>query len=297
MQTTPLPRARPPAIVALAALALAGSVHAEMLVDTALGLTYDTNVSRAELADDIRPDGALDARGGVLWRMPVGDADAAIELGLGARGAAYDRHPRLSYAAGEAEVAYWHKLGLGLTAPRLRVAARLAREDFREDTRDSSVVDLRAELARRVSERLDLSLGYLRDQRFAQHDDVLVPGISGAVWDVTGHTGYVHGAYALTERWQLDGGYSFRRGDVVSTTHRNLAVFLASDAIGPTDAFGPGFFDYRLRGTTQVGNAAASYALGDRASLNLGYAYAFTRAAQGLQYQNHVVNASWAYRY
>jgi hypothetical protein len=38
-------------------------------------------------------------------------------------------------------------------------------------------------------------------------------------------------------------------------------------------------------------------ALGDRASLNVGYAYGFTRAAQGLQYQNHIVNAAWAWRY
>ena len=114
---------------------------------------------------------------------------------------------------------------------------------------------------------------------------------------MAGHAGYVQAAYTLTDRWQLDSGYSFRRGDVVSSTHRNLPIFLASDAIGPTDAFGPDFFDYRLRGTTQVGNAAASYALGDRASLNVGYAYGFTRAAQGLQYQNHIVSAAWAYRY
>ncbi len=96
---------------------------------------------------------------------------------------------------------------------------------------------------------------------------------------------------------QLETGYAWRRGDVVATTHPNLAIFLASDAIGDTGAFGPDFYDYRLRGTTQTGNGTLSYALDDRSSVNLGYAYAFTRAAQNLQYPIHSVSASWVYRY
>ena len=290
-------RLAPAALSALAALAPTAGAGAELVVDTAIAVTWDSNVSRAQLADDIRADAHLDARGDLAWRLPVGDTDDAVQLALGARGGRFDRHPRLSYAAADAEVAYWRKVGLGLMAPWLRVSARASVEDYREDTRDSRVLVLRAETGRRFSERVDASIGYLYDRRYARHDEVLVPGISGAVWDVAGHTGYVWAAYALTDRWQLDGGYSFRRGDVVSSTHRNLPIFLASDAIGPTDAFGPDFFDYRLRGTTQVSNAAASYALGDRASLNVGYAYGFTRAAQGLQYQNHIVSAAWAYRY
>jgi len=291
---TPLARA---ALSALGALAPTWGAGAELAVDTTIAITWDSNVSRAQLADDIRADGRIDARSDLTWRLPVGDTDDAVQLALGARGGRFDRHPRLSYAAADAEVAYWHKPGLGLMAPWLRVSARASAEDYREDTRDSRVLVLRAETGRRFSGRLDASIGYLYDRRYARHDDVLVPGISGAVFDIAGHTGYVQAAYALTDRWQLDCGYSFRRGDVVSTTHRNLAIFLASDAIGPTGAFGPEFFDYRLRGTTQVGNAAASYALGDRASLNLGYAYGLTRAAQGLEYQNHIVSAAWAYRY
>src|SRR5690348_1830667 len=79
--------ARLPAIAAAAALGLPCGVRAELIVDTAVGLAYDTNVSRAELADDIRPDGALHAHGGVAWRIPVGDADASLQLGVALRGA------------------------------------------------------------------------------------------------------------------------------------------------------------------------------------------------------------------
>jgi hypothetical protein len=126
---------------------------------------------------------------------------------------------------------------------------------------------------------------------------VLVPGISGAVWDVAGHTGFVRAGHAFSDRWQLDAGYAYRRGDVVATTHRSAAIFLASDAIGPTSAFGPGFFDYRLRGTTQTGDGTLSYALDDRSALSFSGSYVFTRAAQGLTYQNFRVGSAWIYRY
>jgi hypothetical protein len=267
--------------------------RAEVVVDAAAGVLHDSNTGRAQLRDDIRADTAVDARAGMAWRQPAGDVDATVELGVAVRGARYHRHPRLSFAALDLQGGWWRKLGLGRDAPWVRVSLRASREDHREDTRDATLADLRVEIGRRLSGQLDASAGYLRDRRFARHDESLVPGISGAVWDVSGHTAFARASYATSERLQLDGGYAWRRGDVVSTSHRNLAIFRASDAIGPTAAFGPDFFDYRLRGTTQIGTAGASYALDDRSSLNLGYVMAYTRAAQGLDYRNHVVSASW----
>ena len=150
---------------------------------------------------------------------------------------------------------------------------------------------------KRWSAEIDASIGYAFDRRYAQHDDPVVAGISGAVWDVRGHTGFVRAGYAPNDRWQLDIAYALRRGDVVATTHPYYAIFMASGAIAASHAFGPNFFDYRLRGTTQTGNGTLSYALDDRSSLNFAYAYAFTRAAQDLEYRNHLISASWVYRY
>ena len=182
------------------------------------------------------------------------------------RGAQYFRHPRLSFAAVDGEVAYWRKFGLGREAPWVRASVRGAVEDYRDNTRDSSVLDLRLEVGRRFSERLDGAIGYLHDRRFARYDTVLVPGISGAVWDVrairvTRGSAMRHRAMAARRRLRMA---PRRRGvhDAPEPT-----IFLASDAIGPTSAFGPDFFDYRLPGTTQVGNLGASYALDDRSSL------------------------------
>ena len=298
----PCPTALPPVSIAPLALALAlalwtGACAAmETSFDATVEAAYDTNVTRAQLRDDIRADRYVAANGALTLRWPVGDRDA-VSLGAGLRAAQYARFTRLSHVAAEATVAWQRKLGLGLTAPWIGVSALAAHESYRETLRTSDRIEARVMTGKRFDERLDGSVGYVYDRRYAHHDDVLVPGISGAVWDVAGHTAFARAGYALSEAWQLEGAYSWRRGDVVSTTHRNLAIFLASDAIGDSRAFGPDFFDYRLRGTTQAGSGTLSYAVGDRASLNLTYAYAFTRAAQGLEYQGHTVSASWAYRY
>jgi hypothetical protein len=284
-----------PTALALAACA-AGARAAERSFDAGVDAVYDTNVTRAQLRDDIRADGYVTGNGAATLRWPLGDYDA-VSLSGGLRGAQYVRFPRLSYVALEAAAAWERKLGLGLTAPWISASVFAAHESYRETARDSDRIAVSLAAGRRFSERLDASLGYTYDRRYAHHDDVLVPGISGAVWDVAGHAGFARLGYALTDRWQVDGGYAYRRGDVVSTTHRNLAIFLASDAIAESHAFGPEFYDYRLRGTTQTGHASLSYALGERAALGFTYAYAFTRATQGLEYQGHVVSAAWIYRY
>jgi hypothetical protein len=274
----------------------AAAIAAETGGEATVAAAYDSNVTRAQLRDDIRADSHVEATGTVTLRWPVGDADAAT-LGAGLRGAQYLRYERLSYAALEASAGWQRKLGLGLTAPWIAASALIAHEAYRETARDSDRLAVQLTVGQRFSERLDASLGYVYDRRYARHDDVLVPGISGAVWDLVGNSVFARAGYAATDRWQLQAGYAWRRGDVVATTHRGVAIFLASDAIAESDAFGAEFYDYRLRGTTQSADAGASYALGDHAALDFTYAYAHTSAAQGLHYQNHVIGAAWTYRY
>jgi hypothetical protein len=264
--------------------------------DAGAEIAHDSNVTRGELSQDVLGDAYADAHAGWTWRRDLGDFDA-LDTGVAVRGAQYARYTRLSYAAVDGTLAWHRKLGTGLTAPWIAASATASYEDYREDIRDSGRIELRAEMGRRWSEALDVSAGYAFDRRYAQHDAPVVPGISGAVWDLQGNTVFARMGYAWSDRWLADVGYSVRRGDVVATTHRNLPIFLASDAIAESHAFGPGFFDYRLRGTTHTGSGTLSYALDDRSSVNLVYAYALTRAAQGLEYRSNLVSAAWAYRY
>jgi hypothetical protein len=277
-------------------LAHAGRDARAQTFDAGAEIAHDSNVTRGQRAEDVLADSYADAHAGWTWRTQATDFDA-LSAGVAVRGGQYVRYPRLSYAAVDGTLAWQRKLGVGLTEPWIAASATASYENYREDIRDSGRLELRLEAGRRWSEALDASIGYVFDRRYAQHDEPVVPGISGKVWDLMGNAAFARMGYALSERWLVDLGYNVRRGDVVSTTHRNLAIFLASDAIAQSTAFGPYFFDYRLRGTTQTGSGTLSYALGDRSSLNLLYAYALTRAAQGFEYRNNVVSAAWVYRY
>lgn len=282
---------------AAASIAAAAPCRAvETSFDAGVEAAYDGNVTRGALRDDIRTDGYVAANGSATLRWPAGEAEA-VWLSAGLRAAEYLHFTRLSFAGAEAAAGWQRKLGLGLTAPWVAASVTLAHESYRETLRDSDRLALFLSVGQRFSERLDGSLGYAYDRRYAHHDDVVVPGISGAVWDVAGHTGSARLGYALDDRWQLDGSYAYRHGDVVATTHPYLTIFVASDAIGRSQAFGPDFFDYRLPGTTQTGSATLSYALGDRSALDFTYAYAFTRAVQHFEYRGELLSATWSYRY
>ena len=124
-----------------------------------------------------------------------------------------------------------------------------------------------------------------------------MPGISGKVFDLAGQGVDVRAGYAFTDDWYVDARAGVRRGDVESTSQRNSQIFRASSAITNDPVWGdPSLFAYRLRGTTWTGAVTASYAVSDRSSLDVAYRYAFTRAAQGLEYTTNTVYLTYNYR-
>ena len=156
---------------------------------------------------------------------------------------------------------YRRKFALGLTAPYGLIAAFVSHDDYRVDVRDSNRLDLRMELGRRFSESLDVAAGLTYDRRNGKTNVPIVPGISGAIFDLRGYGAFVRAEYALDERWLVGGRLGVRRGDVESTSQRSRAVFLASDAIADDPAFeDPLLFGYRLRGTTTSLGFTLSYA-------------------------------------
>ena len=87
------------------------------------------------------------------------------------------------------------------------------------------------------------------------------------------------------------------RGDVVATTRPDFDIFVVSDAIAADPTFGPDFFAYRLRGTTDTAKLSASWALDERSSLNVVYVEERTDAAGGIYYRSHSANLVYAWRY
>jgi hypothetical protein len=270
--------------------------NAEWLFDADVGLAYDDNVNRAFAASDIRADSsiALSAAGG--WFMALSGSDG-LTLTADARGERFDRFDGLGFVSLGGTALYRHKLGLGFAAPWLLFSASAAHDNYRSDIRDSSRVQLRAELGKRFTEAFDAAFGARAERRYARNEEAVVPGISGKVFDLRARSIYARAGYAVNDRLLLGLDVSARRGDVVATTRRDFQIFVVSDAIAPDPTFGPDFFAYRLRGTTDAAKLTASWALDDRSSVNFAYVDERTDAAGGVVYRSHAASLVFAWHY
>ena len=277
-------------------LCMTGSARAEWFYDVRAGGLYDDNLTRAQQAADVRGDGAATLAASAGWFHAASGADG-VSLSLEANSEAYGRFHGLNLISIGAGAGYRHKFGLGYAAPWASVALLAAHDDYRGDIRDSNRLEARFEAGRRLTEDFDASFGVISDRRFASNDSPVVPGISGKVFDLRGQSLFARAAYDITERLQLGGRVSVRRGDVESTTRQNLAIFLASDAIAADPTFGSDFYAYRLRGTTKTAHVSLSWALSDRSSLNFSYAVARTNAYDDLDYRSRIGTILLAFRY
>jgi hypothetical protein len=269
----------------------------EWLVDADAGAIFDSNLTRAASAPDIRPDWAatVDASVGQFFALSGNDG---LTLAVNVRGEAYDRYKGLNLAAIGASARYRHKFGLGREAPLASIVANGLYGDYQSDIRSGARFDLRAELEQRFAESIDAIVGVGYDRRFGPDGEAVVPGISGEVFSLTGQSAYLQISYDIDERWLLSVNGAIRRGDVESTSQQGLAVFLASSAIAQDPAFNdPNLFAYRLRGTTSTLGANSSFAFNDRASLNIQYAYAITDSPQNLKYRNYVTGLVYAHHF
>ena len=275
------------AALAVALLAACAPARAEWLYDLRVGASFDDNLSRAQRASDVRSDAAATAAASAGWFQALSGADG-VTLSLEAAAESYARFHALNLVSLGGRADYRHKFGLGYAAPWIAIAVGAAHDDFRARIRDSDRLDASVEFGRRFTETFDASLGTALDRRIARNDHPVVPGVSGKPFDLRGQSAFARAAFDVDERLEIGARLALRRGDVESTTRRNLEIFEASDAIAADPAFGPDFYAYRLRGTTMSGAASLSWALSDHKSLNFGYAVARTRSYDGLAYTNRI---------
>ena len=281
---------------ALLLSATSAAADGEWLLDLDAGIRFDNNLTRAQSEPDIRADGAatLAASAGSFFALSGNDA---LTVALDARAEAYHRFHGLNLVGIGGSALYRHKFGLGYTAPWLTLAGSAAYDDYQQDLRTGARWAVRAELGQRFNERFDAAIGGMLERRYAQHDEPVVPGVSGKVFDLDGQSVYLRAGYAVTDSLLLGAKLSVRRGDVESTSRRNLEIFEASSAIAADPTFGNDFFAYRLRGTTGTVMLTGSWALDQRSSLNLIFADERTRSYEDLHYRSYDLALSYAYRY
>ena len=284
------------ALALLAALAVT-SARAEWEAGATAGVSYDNNLTRAQDAVDKRAAASVTANANASYFHPFAASDSATFI-ANAGVEIFDRYSGLANASVGGTATYRHKFGVGPLVPWVSTSVHLAYEGYRESLRTSTFVDARAEAGTRASEELDVSAAVYYERRYDNHGESIVPGISGKVFDLAGQGLDARAGYAMNDALYFDFKAGVRRGDVESTSQRSLQIFLASSAITDDPVWGdPELYAYRLRGTTYTGALTASYALSNRSSLDLAYQYAFTRAAQGLEYATNTVSLTFVYRH
>jgi hypothetical protein len=265
--------------------------------DVALGASHHSNLTRAQEPRDRRADVAIETSvtAGSFFALSGYDG---VTLALDLRADRHDRFRGLDVVAAGASASYRRKVGLGLAAPYVAVSVAVAREEYEVDVRDSSRLELRAEVGRRLDERTELAAGVGYDLRDGDTDTPIVPGFSGAIFDLRGVTGYARAEFAPRAPWALLLRAAVRRGDVESTSQRGEQVFLASDAIAEDPAFDdPLLIGYRLRATTWSLGAGINYALGPSSAIDVSLLREDTRASHGLRYVAHIVAAAFVHRF
>jgi len=276
---------------------LGAPAHAEWEIGATAGAFYDDNLTRAQDSVDKRAAGAGTACLNGTNFISLTGSDA-VTFTVNGRGEAFERYSGLSNVVIGGTAAYRHKFGLGYTAPWVSLTVGASFDDYREDLRTSTRLDLRAATGTRFTEHFDASAGIYYERRYDNHGESIVPGISGHVFDLAGQGAYVRGGYAPTNALYFDAKAGVRRGDVESTSQRSLQIFLASSAIANDPVWGdPALFAYRLSGTTWSGALTSSYALSDQSSLDAEYHYEFTRAAQGLEYTSNRITVFFVHRF
>jgi hypothetical protein len=298
-RSTSLARSLPRWIAVAAAVLGAASMpaDAEWFVDADAGAIYDSNLTRAPSGPDIRSGWALaaDASVGQFFAL---SGDDGLTLTVNVRGEANDRYTGLNMAGIGASARYRHKFGLGREAPSASLVVNSLYGDYRSAVRDGARFDVRGEWEQHLTESIDLVAGIAYDRRYGPKGEAIVPGYSGEVFSLIGRSAYFQLGYTIDDRWLLGLNGAVRRGDVESTSQQGLAVFLASSAIAEDPAFNdPELYAYRLRGTTRTLGATSSYALGDQASLNIQYTYAFTDSPQNLKYRSHIAGIVYVHRF
>jgi hypothetical protein len=265
--------------------------------EVGIELRYDDNITRAQLDWDIKRDTALVISAAKGTRYQLTD-NSKVSLTATLSGAAYRRYDGLDNLNAGLALAYRWKPGLGPYVPEVHVLATAARLEFRDAARDGWLYGGEFGITKRLSDRAGLQMVYQVEQR--RSDNVaqrLVPTIAANVFDLNSRSLRLGADYALSADYVLAGAYTIRDGDIVSTTLRNMPIFLASSAIAMDPVFGPDRVAYTMKALTRGLSLGVSRLIGGQTSLTLGYEHLNSRADGGISYRANQVRAVYLHQY
>ncbi len=243
--------------------------HEEQGGDVDLDVTtfYDSNVTLAELDDDIADDAGIEAS--FTWsRAEEGLQGSATGWSIGVRGTKFDEFSDLDQVELEAGAKYIAQFRRGFSAPVYEFSLDAKLIDSVSAIRDGWQVEVGALMTRRLTDRLVGRFGARVSHREANDFDA---------FDNDRVNLFVNSDLSTSARNVLYGTYILSLGDVVSTAVPTLKIVNAAEVIEPDDAFGgipANRFAYRLDAEVHIVTVGWNHSLGPSSSLDL--------SAQGL---------------
>lgn len=276
----------------------------EWLADADISFSAEDNINRAIFAQEERSDQYWN--GSVsLGRFYHFSGFTRMDISAQFDGRIHHKYSRLNQATPGLRLGIRHKLGLGPYQPWIKGFVSSGHIFSRSKIRQGFLTHAGISLGKRLNERVDFELSYGFDYRESRDKNTiprqrlleagLDPELSSSVYDLTGHSAGLQFNIAITEQLLMNLGYTFRRGDIVSTNSSSFAPRLerVADAIANDDAF-PGWA-YRADGISNTYSVNASYALMQgQALINLNYQH-IAAHAKSFTYRNNVFRINFIY--
>ncbi|CAN5624013.1 hypothetical protein BH20VER1_BH20VER1_17870 [soil metagenome] len=263
------------------ALAATQAASADLIREVRAEVVYDDNVSNSNRAADQRDDFSFAALGQVGW---FGELARNLRLSLTVDGEAqvFADYSDFDHVLLGATGSLRYRIGLGAMAPFVRVEASGGYANFRQDQQDGGRYRAGLTIGKRVLEQFALEGSYF-------YEDI---GGSARLFDRCSHILVANARLDLTAQTQVNFGYEFRDGAVISYAVRPRPdIVPLVNTQGPVDTFGPGYEAYNFDAITHTLGIGVSQALTQTVSLNFRYEWQHTSRAH-LTYTGNVLRLS-----
>jgi hypothetical protein len=282
---------------------IAGAEWVDTIIDAEVTTQYDDNINRSFFSGSIKKDDFMFVPAASFGRIYQLADFTRLNATANVKGNIHVDFDRLNEIFGGATLSVSHKFGVGPAKPWLRVYGSGGYLEVTEETtdlRDGWLLDTGITLGKRLTERIDVEVGYNFDYRNGEDAPSIRPEqvSSGKVFDQDGHTGSVLSNVLLTNSLLLSLGYSFRHGDITSTCDGATIDGIVDkiDAVARDLAYDEPLCAYRIRGDIHDFSVGTTYALNRHSSVNVNYNH-MEGDARGLDYSNNLVSVSFNYSF
>lgn len=257
-------------------------------VTLSAGFISDSNITRAELDDDILEDSIINAATYAVYAINI-DKTSSVHLTGNLELNFYQDFDKLNNIRLGLGASYRLQPDTHYTAPWYSASFKYQAWDYSSDMRSSSVLKLDIGLGKRLTDKVELRAGLEAENRDAD----------SLIFDTDNTRLYVNLDFKLTTENTLYTSLFYNDGDIVSTVKDSspTAIKLASKPWQVDDAFPSTWWSYKLDATTTGLSIGNNHALSSVQSIDISVLYYSASAYGGSDYTGLIAELRYFYRF